>query len=186
MSSRVVGLAGQIGSGKSSVARGLADALSCPVASFGDCVRGIARERGVDPVRENLQAIGQELLEMLGPASFIDRVLEGSRWDRRGSLVVEGIRHRTVAETLPSRVQPIPFFLVYLEVPDPLRRSRAITRDALSPGVLSQLEQHPTEREVRYAVRDLADVVISADADVAGTVASVTRAIASLDSQATQ
>ena len=60
--SQVIAIAGGIGSGKSTIARALADYFKCPIASFGDYVRGVAELRGREANRRELQEIGEQLL----------------------------------------------------------------------------------------------------------------------------
>jgi len=164
----VVGLAGLIGSGKSSVALGLASILECPIASFGTYVRSIAEQFGKPDSREVLQRIGENLL--VSPGELTRKVLESSGWDHKKSLVVDGVRNSSVVTALRQEVAPLRFILVYLEVSEEVRRNRLAERDKLSVRDLERFDLHSTERDVPTLVRSLADIVLAADRQIKDTV----------------
>jgi len=175
-------LAGAIGSGKTSVALGLASALDCPVASFGAYVREVAARTGRGSSRKVLQEISEELIASLGPRGLTRNLLASTVWEREQSLVVDGIRHPAVVAALRAEVAPLPVILAYLDVKPEVRRERLVARDNLSAQELDGFELHSTERDVGTRVRALADVVLTADGQVEDTVAGVMNAIYSLPS----
>ena len=118
----VAAFAGRIGAGKSSVSAALAADLGWKFASFGAFVRKAATERGMDLSRESPQAVGAEL-EAKDSAMFCRAVLDDAGWNAGESLVVEGIRHVRILDTLKSLVAPQPVFLVYLEALEELGTS---------------------------------------------------------------
>lgn len=179
MRSIVVGLAGAIASGKTSVALELANTIQCPIASFGQYVRDAAIRRGLGTDREVLQKISEELIASFGPQGLTKKVLESAMWDREHSLVVDGVRHPTVVEALTVEVSPIPFILVYLEVRFETRQERLVARDNLSSSHVKSFELHSTEREVGTRVRGLADIIVTADGQIADTLAEVMKPILS-------
>lgn len=181
LTGRMVGLAGKLGSGKSSVGHRLADALNAPLASFGAYVRSIADERALVHSREVLQALGEELLRTLGPLTFASQVVDSSGWKGQGPLVVEGIRHVDIVSALREGNRETPFLLVYLEVPEELRLSRLEARDRLSPSQVAVYESHSTESDVVSRLRQIADLVVEAGADVDTTVAAVLSGLATID-----
>jgi dephospho-CoA kinase len=177
--SAVIGLAGPIGSGKTSVAQGVANALNCSIASFGTYVREVAvrSERGTS--RDVLQGISEQLLDILGARELTRKVLASVAWDREHSLVVDGIRHPDVVTALKAEADPLPVIIVYLDVSPDLRRSRLITRDNLSAWELDGFELHATERDVGTRIRALADFVVTADGELEAIVAAVIHTIES-------
>lgn len=177
MRSIVIGLAGAIGSGKTSIALGLANCLQCPIASFGAYVRDFAARTGRGNSREILQSISEELIASVGPDGLTQSVLLSAEWDRKHSLIVDGIRHPAVVAALKAEVAPLPVRVVYLDVRPEVRRERFVARDNLSSSDLNGFELHSTERDVGTQVRELADVVVSADGQVKDTVARVMNAI---------
>jgi dephospho-CoA kinase len=178
--STVVGLAGPIGSGKTSVALGVASALECPVVSFGNYVRELAAQTGRGNSREVFQEISEQLMASLGPHGLTRNVLASQVWDRKHSLVVDGIRHPEVVVALREEAAPLPVILVYLDVRSKIRHERLVARDNLSAREIDGFEVHSTERDVGTRVRALADVVVTADGQVDGTVARVMNAIYSV------
>ena len=83
----------------------------------------------MDTSRESLQAVGAEL-EANDAVLFCRSVLDEAGWSAGESAVVEGIRHVRILNTLKSLVAPQPVFLVYLEAPAELRRTRLQERGA--------------------------------------------------------
>lgn len=158
----IIAFAGRMGAGKSSVSAPLAADLKWKLASFGGFVRKIATNRGVEHTRESLQAIGEEL-EADDPTRFCRSVLDDAGWDAGESVVVEGIRHVSILNALKSLVAPQPVFLVYLEAPEDVRRTRLEERGAQEARSLSKAETHSTERDVISELPQLANLVLSTD-----------------------
>ena len=146
--SRVIGLAGGIGSGKSTIARALSVHFQCPIVSFGDYVRRIAEKSGQRTSRYQLQAISEALLSSLGPQGLTRAVLAEANWDRRQSLIVDGIRLPAVIDALRVEAAPLLVVILYLDVPPDVRAERFAARDNLSSRELAGLDEHLTEREV--------------------------------------
>ena len=158
----VVAFAGRIGAGKSSVSAAFAEDRGWKFASFGAFVRKTATGRGVDHSRESLQAVGAEL-EANDPALFCRAVLDDAGWRADELFVVEGIRHVRILDTLKSLVAPQTVFLVYLEAPEELRRTRLQERGAQEAQHLERAETHSTERDVIAELPQLANLVLSTE-----------------------
>lgn len=175
--SMVVGVAGPIGSGKTTLAIGLAKALECPIASFGTYVRDVAARTGRPGSREVLQEISEQLILSLGPRDLTRNVINEAGWDRRQSIVVDGIRHPQVVVALRQEVEPLPVILVYLDVTPEVRRERLVTRDNLSDSEVRLIDSHSTERHVGTKVRALADVIVTAGYEPQDTIGAVIKTI---------
>jgi cytidylate kinase len=158
----IVAFAGRIGAGKSSVAAAVATAFGWKFASFGGVVRKTATSRGVEHSRESLQELGEEL-EASDPAMFCRAVLDDAGWSAGEPVVVEGIRHVRIWETLKNLVAPQPIFLVYIEASEELRRARLQERDAQETINLKRAEAHSTERDVIAELPRLANLVLRTD-----------------------
>lgn len=154
-----VGVAGRIGSGKTTLASELASRISCPRASFGEFVRSVAQTRGLDSTdRTVLQDLGNELISEGWP-SFVEAVLRQAGYTS-GPVVIDGIRHRSAIETLRSRLDPTPLVVVAVDVSDEQRRERLRERGLESDDVNSA-DAHANEAEVDDVIR-AADVVVPA------------------------
>ncbi len=68
---QAIGMAGQLGAGKSSVAHTLAEQLDWSFGSFGDYVREIADSQGLEQSRGNLQAVGEDVVGSLSAEECI-------------------------------------------------------------------------------------------------------------------
>lgn len=158
-----LGISGRIGSGKTSLAVVLAERLNCPRASFGDYVRSVATDRGLDASqRDVLQEVGDDLIAA-GWDAFCAAVLSSAGFTG-GSAVVDGIRHAEAAQTMRKLVAPTPWRLVAVESEDATRRSRLAARGVNGAGI-TQADAHPNEGEVA-AVMASADLVVSSDSTV--------------------
>lgn len=163
---RIVGVAGAIGSGKSALSRALAGEGGGARVSFGDFVRDQADAREVEPTRENLQALGEQLIDELGAPEFVRRVLTDQTTTEL--IVVDGVRHLAVDEAL--RRIAAEYLLVFVEVDGETRRRRVREREGRDVD-LAELDRHSTEREVAL-LRERADVVVDG-ADIAPALARV-------------
>lgn len=159
-----LGISGRIGSGKTSLAVVLAERLHCPRASFGDYVRSVATDRGLDAnQRDVLQEVGDDLIAS-GWDAFCSAVLASAGYSD-GSVVVDGIRHSDAAKTIRKLVAPTAWKLVAVESDDSIRRSRMAARGVDDVGT-RQADAHPNEGEVA-AVMASAGLTVSSDSTVA-------------------
>lgn len=171
----VLGFAGPIGSGKSAVSRALAASLGWPRVAFGDYVRAIAGQRGLELTRPVLQEVGSSLINA-GWDDFVLGVL--AQAERRGSqgLLVDGIRHVAAIATLRKLVHPIPVLTIYLEAGLVLRRERLL-REGRDAFELELAEMHPVETELER-VRVSCDGRIEANGGLDEVVIHISRYLA--------
>src|SRR5437879_891815 len=93
----VIALSGKLGSGKTTISSAIATLLGWRRVGFGDYVRKVVRERGLEETRQNLQVVGTELLEA-DPREFCKAVLSSGGWTSGEPLIIDGLRHvRTIA-----------------------------------------------------------------------------------------
>lgn len=157
-----VAIAGRIAAGKSSVSTDLASRLGWKRASFGDFVRSVAAQRGLDASREVLQKIGEEL-EATDRAMFCKDVLEFARWNNGDPVVIDGIRHVRILEEIKRILDPQRLLFVYLDAADAIRKARFTARESSNADVLTAVETHSTEVDVVSKLPDLADLRLSND-----------------------
>jgi cytidylate kinase len=170
-----VGISGGIGSGKTQVARQLAAALPAKLISFGDFVREQARRSGIEGSRENLQALGEELIADLGWEAFVRSVL--AAWDRTGTVVIDGIRHYDAVRILRHSVSPAKFVLVHLAADSAVRAARLKAVRTTDARDLDRLDSHSTERDAQGTLQSTADVIVDAARALDEIVAEILRAL---------
>jgi dephospho-CoA kinase len=158
MRNTVVGFSGGIASGKSSLSTAVSRATGWPRTSFGAYVRTVAAHRGLEPTRENFQAIGEELIEA-DARDFCKNVLARAPWSPGDPLVIDGIRHLEVADLLAGMVRPTDFVLIFVELPRAEREARLKNRDGESRP-LERFEHHSTEAQI-FDLRARADLLLT-------------------------
>ena len=161
----VVSFAGQIGSGKSSVSRGLAAALGWPRAAFGDYLRKLAAAQELDAEsRQVLQDLGQSLVEQ-DAVAFCRAVLLDGGYTPDGHLLVDGVRHVEIQRDIARIVAPSTSRLIYLRAGQSERLSRVQIRpDGQSD--FGRAEEHAVESELRRELPDIADAIIDAEREL--------------------
>jgi dephospho-CoA kinase len=168
----VLGFAGKVGSGKSTVSARVAEALAWPRASFGDYLREVARSKGLDGSREVLQELGASLVQS-GPDEFCRALLTHCGWSAGEPLVVDGIRHEEVANALRRLVAPLELRLIFMETDDRLRHERLRERDSATSEKLERIESHSTEQQAKERLAGVADLCLQGDRPLSELVSTV-------------
>ncbi|MBS1852795.1 MAG: AAA family ATPase [Acidobacteria bacterium] len=144
-------------SGKTSLARLLAQEQKVAFASFGDFVRKEAHRRGFsDPSRKQLQDIGQALAET-NMKGFCLAVLEDAGFVWGNGIIVDGIRHLSAIEMLRDVIPHQPLKLVYVTASIEER----ISRSSLSRSEVVAVDSHIVESD-NEALSRAADFVLQA------------------------
>jgi dephospho-CoA kinase len=151
---------GAIGSGKSTVSSQFARRIGAKWNSFGNTVRRIAAEQGIDPSRQNLQRLGAAAVEM-NQEELCRKVIEGTEGGDEDYLVIDGVRHERILDCLRKSVSPRTLVAVFVDSPEQIRLERLRTRDGLSMDQITELQRHSTETEVETKLRTRADIVVS-------------------------
>ncbi len=160
-----IAFAGKIGSGKTEITTALAKALDWPRASFGDYVRHMVRERGLEQTRENLQVVGTELLRQ-SPREFCRAVLLFSGWRPGANLLIDGLRHSETVGILTVLVAPARLKIVFLAISEATSAQRLQHREGWNQGAIANVESHSSESQVSSVIRNLADVEINGERSV--------------------
>lgn len=158
MDNVIIAFAGPIGSGKSTVSFAIAEALGLSRASFGDYVRGVAKQRGLTQDRETLQLIGSELIGN-GWGPFCKAVLSQAGWKKGKGVVVDGIRHIEAVETLLQMTAPSKFVLVFVSITEKERQIRLVQKGIKDKEDQIRIESHPTEVQVK-SLESKADLIL--------------------------
>ncbi|MCU6603931.1 AAA family ATPase [Peribacillus frigoritolerans] len=156
----VIGFGGKIGSGKTTIAQTICLEFNYKYASFGDYVRKIAINKGLDiKNRENLQKVGNLLIDG-GVEKFCRNVLDSVKWNPGETLVIEGIRHKEVLHCLKDLTYKDRFIFVLITLDDDVRKKRIKNLDKEEFHKLDFLEKDRTEMEIQKDLQSCADIVV--------------------------
>jgi transcriptional regulator with XRE-family HTH domain/cytidylate kinase len=158
---QVIAFSGRRASGKSTVSSEVAKALEWKWASFGTYLRAAAKHEGVSDSTENLQELGAMFVKQ--PDRFCREVLSYSGWQAGEPLIIEGVRHREVMESLRKIVAPLEARLVFLDVEEAERMRRLEEREQSSEERTKAVEEHSTEKQVKEILPAEADFRIGTD-----------------------
>ncbi len=167
----VIAFSGKIGSGKSSISKLIAEEFHFNRVSFGDYVRKVATEGGIEHTRINLQDLGEALLAN-NPTQFCLNVLNEASLVSK-YVVVDGIRHRIVLEEIKKIIHPNRLIHLHLHVSEDRRIERVYDRQSTSPDEIRSFDTHPSETQVSSVLIDLADKIIDADKGIEYVVAEI-------------
>ncbi len=170
MTVKVIGVVGQIGSGKDEVLKYLKANYGVPYISTGDIVRDIARSENIEATRENLAKISQRCFTELGKGYFIRRAAEEivhRGWQTAG---ISGVRSHEDVEIMQDMFGR-GFILIRVDISDPkIRFERVRLRhEERDPMTFSQfLEQDSNEENTFHISRTgrEADYVLNNDGSV--------------------
>jgi dephospho-CoA kinase len=124
---KVIGVVGEIGSGKDEVLKYLREKYGVPYISTGDIVRGLASKEGVEGTRENLEAISRRCFQDMGRGCFVR--MAGDEIVRQGWKVagISGVRTPDDVEYLRQTFSK-DFTLVRVDINNPLLRFARILK----------------------------------------------------------
>jgi dCMP deaminase len=157
----IIGIAGLYGAGKGEAVQFL-EARSFYPHSLSDVIREELARRGLEPTRERMIGVGNEIRASEGPGGVAERLVEKLAADR--NYVIDSIRHPAEVDALRARTGH--FRLLWIDADESIRlrriRARARVGDPSSLEELRRLEGRelgsadPAAQQL-LAVRDLAD-----------------------------
>ena len=157
----IIAFSGLPQTGKTTLARLLSRELHCKLVGFGDFVRQEARRRGIEnATRRDLQDLGQALVseDVLG---FCRHVLETVSFSPGEQIVLDGVRHKDVLESMARLSPGQPIILIYLAASVETRKARTPRNTDLMA-----VDSHKVESHIENELRVLADLVIDTEGDV--------------------
>jgi dephospho-CoA kinase len=158
----LIGIGGQIGCGKTTTARMVAELGDGTVLAVSDAVKKQAESLGLEKNRESLQDLAWKTVNS-DLEAFARQILGCAM---SGLVVVEGIRLLTIWNSLLDVGQPAATRLVSISVPWEERARRVHVRDGLSEAELKLVDAHPIERGWRD-LRSHADLMLDGQLDPA-------------------
>lgn len=164
----IVGISGEIGSGKTSIAFALSERLPfSSVRSFGAVVRQEASARGRGVTRDELQTTGIELINE-GWDVFVAKTLHPQ--PDTATVIVDGIRHPKAVTALRRLWPEARFLLVYIKPSEATIRRRFEAR-----GESVESLSHAVEAELPDVLA-IADLVV-VDEDLERSIGEIATAI---------
>jgi dephospho-CoA kinase len=124
---KVIGVVGLNGSGKDEVVNYLNKKYGVPLISVGDIVREIASKEGIEPTRDNLDAITKRYFSQFGEGYFVKQVVEKIRLNKWKVVGISGIRSpKDIAIVKEAFKQD--FVLTYVYISDSKVRYERISK----------------------------------------------------------
>lgn len=168
MKRHIIGLAGEMASGKSTAANHLIHKYNATSHKFSTPLRDTLDRFGLPQTRENLQILSTNLREIFGEDLFAKVLYEDTQKDQNEHIVVDGVRRLADIEYL----RKIPEFkLVYIKA-DPKQRFGRLTNRTENKddrGKSFEEFQHEQVQEAEAEIRELethANVVIKNDGSI--------------------
>jgi len=88
---KAIGIIGTIGAGKDTVAEYIAKKYGFSVVSYRDIVREVVENEGLEPNRENMQAVARKYRDKYGEHVFADMALEKAK-KIKGNILLKEMR----------------------------------------------------------------------------------------------
>lgn len=162
----IIGVAGKIASGKSTLARAIAARLKGRRVGFGDYVRSVAEARHLNSSdRTVLQMLGQELVTH-DPRAFVREVFSFGRHLPSETIVLDGVRHEAIwqeVRAVAAQTAEVSF-LVFLSIPEGSRLMRLGAR-GVSHESAKLFDHHESESDLESRLRRVADLTLDVGLD---------------------
>jgi dephospho-CoA kinase len=158
LSNVCVALVGKIGAGKSTLASYLSKDLNWKLLSISKFLEHLARNQGKEVRRESLQNLGLAMIKR-NSLQFCKDALSFAGWTSSEGLVIDGLRDIVLFEGFKMLVNPMPSYLVYIQINENLRHLR-LSLDRKTPiQNIFRFEEHPVEKGIE-TLHKCADLVL--------------------------
>ncbi len=150
---KVIGVVGEIGSGKDEALKHLRDKYGVPYISTGDIVRQMAQQEGVVGTRENLAAISRRCFTEMGRGCFVRMV--GQEIQKRGWKVsgISGVRSPDDVAVMREMFGD-DFILVRVDINDPVIRFQRVRLrgERRDPLTLKEFQEQDGNEEREFQI----------------------------------
>jgi dephospho-CoA kinase len=161
----VIGLAGEIACGKTTIARYIQNKWGFQHCVFSDFLRSRLMCLGVEPTRNNLQSYGEGLYSELGGEKFCEAFLDHFSGLSQKDSIVDGIRRLETYKCLKKRYGG-QFYFIYLSADKPTRYNRFLGRGDLNNGCdFTSIAYQNSEIEIN-SLRTYADCILDVNKDL--------------------
>jgi len=138
---------GEISSGKSTLARRLAEEFKVPKASFGGYLLHYCEQNDIpEDKRGDLQNLGQKMIEE-DPVAFLKRVIGFTSKDPK-QLIFEGVRHEIIMKEISACSDRVAS--IYVDATYEQRLNRYLSRE-------KQIDTNKTEKDFLIASKHLVE-----------------------------
>lgn len=155
-------IAGQVRSGKSTLARHLAERYDGLRVGFGDLVRQRTSTLGLPDERRFWQQVGEQWVAG-DPGGLCDMVLTSV--EGRPTVILDGVRHAHIYSLLKARAAGRRPVLIFVDTEMDVCRDR-LASDGMDEDIIDQVLGHSTESELPL-LRRVADFVVDGTQDAA-------------------
>ncbi|MHA2288551.1 MAG: AAA family ATPase [Promethearchaeota archaeon] len=149
---KVIGFCGLPGSGKSTVLKAIED-LGV-ILTMGDVIRNEARERGIEPIDENLGKVANELREEFGQEIIAKKCVELIKNLKKNIVFIDGLR--SLAEVKVFR-NSWKFPIVAVIIDDTTRIERLLNRGRPDDPKTLEEQAERDKREIAFGLNDVID-----------------------------
>ncbi len=163
----IIGIIGTIGSGKDTAAEYISKKLSIPTFQISQPLKDIAKERGIEPIRENLIKLGSDLVKENGPGFLVKLLIDKVPDDL---LIITGIRVVGVIEYLRENYNLV---LLAIDAEPEVRFQRCLIRNKLGEAKIleefieNERKENAAPNEQRlFECLKLADYTIENNGDI--------------------
>lgn len=163
----IICIIGTIGSGKDTAAEYISRKLTIPALQISQVLKDFAKEKGIEPTRDNLIKIGSELVKKNGAGFVIQSLVNKTSEDL---IIVTGVRRMEVIEYMRKNYNII---LLAVTASPEIRFQRCMVRNKLGEAKTltefienEQKENSAPNTERLFECMKLADYTITNDADL--------------------
>jgi len=151
---------GKICSGKSTLAKFLAEKFSLPIISFGGYIKSYCVQNNLSTDRKNLQDIGESFINA-DHKKFLKNAIAFSAGDKK-NLAFEGVRHRAILNEIRETSETAVFIFVKADIETRYKRYVSRERDSDKLNTFEQFKEsdsHSVEKEIDE-LEESCDIVI--------------------------